>query len=252
MNSRTSLVANSAPTDAVLPQAQGGVFLGVLMLDTRFPRWPGDIGHPASFGCAVRHAVVPGAWPASVVASAPALRASGLAERFIELALRLQAEGAFAITTSCGFLVLFQQEMLAAVGIPVVTSSLLQLPGLLQAHAQVGVLTISAAQLGPEHLLCAGVPAARMQDVIVQGLDPEGAFARPILANAAARDFDAAQQDVVRAARALRERAPGLRAAVLECTNLPPHAPAAAAASGLTLHSLLDEARLRPFPTPAG
>lgn len=222
----------------------------MLMLDTRFPRWHGDIGHPDSFGCRVRHAVVAGAWPASVVASAQALRASGLASRFIEQAQRLEAEGAFAITTSCGFLVLFQHELQAAVRVPVVTSSLLQLPALLRLHAQVGVLTISAAQLDSEHLRSAGVPASRLDDVVVQGLDPDGAFARPILANLPERDFDAAELEVVRAACALRARAPALRAAVLECTNLPPHAAAAAAASGLTLHSLLGEPRLRPLPTP--
>ena len=249
MESQTRIGAKPPPVDAVLPQA-AGAFLGVLMLDTRFVRWPGDIGHPASFGCPVRHAVVPGAWPASVVTSALALRESGLAAAFVAAARRLEAEGAFAITTSCGFLVLFQDELQAAVRIPVVTSSLLQLPRLLQAHAQVGVLTISASQLGREHLGCAGVPEDRMADVVVQGLDPQGPFARPILANEAERDFGAAQQDVVRAACELRARAPGLRAAVLECTNLPPHAAAAAAASGLTLHSLLGEPRLRLIPTP--
>ncbi|CAA9432754.1 MAG: hypothetical protein AVDCRST_MAG51-2747, partial [uncultured Ramlibacter sp.] len=49
------------------------------MLDTRFPRLAGDIGHPQSFGRAVRHAVVEGAWPDRVVASAQALREGGLA-----------------------------------------------------------------------------------------------------------------------------------------------------------------------------
>lgn len=249
MNSATSIGANSAPGDAVLPRAGGG-FLGVLMLDTRFPRWPGDIGHPSSFGCPVRHAVVPGAWPEAVVASAAALRASGLAARFVEQARRLEGEGAFAITTSCGFLVLFQDELQAAVRVPVVTSSLLQLPALLASHERVGVLTVSAERLGQEHLRCAGVPPGRLQDVVVQGLDPAGPFAGPLLGNATERDFDACEQAVVEAARRLCERAPGLRAAVLECTNLPPHAAAAAAATGLTLHSLLEEPRLRPVPTP--
>ena len=34
-------------------------FLGILMLDTRFPRPPGDIGHPASFSMPVRWRRVP-------------------------------------------------------------------------------------------------------------------------------------------------------------------------------------------------
>ena len=83
MNESASLRAIPGPADAVLPQAQAG-FLGVVMLDTRFPRPPGDVGHPATFRGAVRHLRVPGAFPREVVRSAPALRASGLQERFAE------------------------------------------------------------------------------------------------------------------------------------------------------------------------
>ena len=42
-------------------------FLGVLMLDTRFPRVLGDIGNPATFAIPVRHHVVAGASPQRVV-----------------------------------------------------------------------------------------------------------------------------------------------------------------------------------------
>jgi hypothetical protein len=38
-------------------------FLGVLMLETRFPRVLGDIGNPASFAIPVRHCIVAGASP---------------------------------------------------------------------------------------------------------------------------------------------------------------------------------------------
>ena len=42
-------------------------FLGVLMLQTRFPRLPQDVGHPPSFAMPVRHLVVAGATPQRVV-----------------------------------------------------------------------------------------------------------------------------------------------------------------------------------------
>jgi hypothetical protein len=228
----------------VLPQARRA-FVGVLMLDTRFPRLPGDIGHPGSFGGAARQVVVEGALPRRVVATAQALRDSGLAAGFVHGAKALAGEGARAITTSCGFLVLLQDELQAAVGVPVVTSSLLQLPGLLAREPQVGVLTISAERLGEDHLLAAGVPRERLADVMMQGVDPGGPFARAILGNEPSMDVEGARRDVVDAALALRARAPHLRTAVLECTNMPPHAQAAAQASGLRLLSLLDDERLR-------
>jgi len=131
------------------------------------------------------------------------------------------------------------------VPVPVVTSSLLHLPGLLARERQAGVLTISAERLGDEYLLAAGVPRARLADVVVQGVDPEGPFARAILGNEPSMDVEGATHDVVQAALALRRRAPRLRTAVLECTNMPPHAQAAGRASGLRLLSLFDDGRLR-------
>src|SRR3954463_9970790 len=91
------------PSPGPKPDADQNAFLGVLMLRTRFPRLPGDIGHPGSFGLPTRHVVVERAVAARVVQDAAGLRASGLAEDFIAAARRLESEGAVAITTSCGF-----------------------------------------------------------------------------------------------------------------------------------------------------
>ncbi len=243
--SRGSIKAIHGPTDAVLPGAAAPGAIGVLMLQTRFPRLPGDIGHPQAFGRPVRHRVVPGAAPRRVVATAAALRASELPALFAAAARELEGEGVAAITTSCGFLVLLQAQLQAAVRVPVVTSSLLQLPALLQRHARAGVLTISAERLGREHLLAAGVPPARLDDVVVEGVEPASAFCRAILGDEETMDAGAARADVVRAAVRLKARAPDLECAVLECTNMPPHAQAAAQASGLRLASLLDDPLLR-------
>ena len=239
----SSLRAIAAPTDAVLPAAPGD-FLGIVMLDTCFPRPPGDVGNPATFRMPVRQHVVAGAFPREVVASAAALRAAGWHLKFVEAVRALERAGARAILTSCGFLVLLQPDLQAAVRVPVVSSSLLQLPALLAQQRQVGVLTISAEHLTAEYLLAAGVPPARLADVLVQGVAPDGEFAGAILGNRPAMDLAQARQDVVSAALALQARAPGLRTLLLECTNMPPYAPAIAAATGWRLQSLLDAAPL--------
>ncbi|MDA7417203.1 aspartate/glutamate racemase family protein [Xenophilus arseniciresistens] len=217
--------------------------LGVVMLDTRFPRPLGDIGHPHSFGCVTQQLRVPGAWPREVVGSPEALRA--MAPAFLDAVQTLERQGACAVTTSCGFLVLLQDLLQAAVKVPVRSSSLLQLPALLRQEPQVGVLTISAQALTPAHLLAAGVPAARLDDVRVQGVDPASHFVQAILGNAPALELARAQAEVVAAARALQEREPRLQTLVLECTNLPPYAAALAAATGWRCLSLLDDAVLR-------
>jgi hypothetical protein len=230
------------------PAGGNAPFLGILMLESRFPRPRGDIGHPDSFPVPTRRLVVGGATPPKVVQDAAALAASGLLTAFVEGARRLEREGAAAITTSCGFLVLFQRELQGAVRVPLVTSSLLMLPALLEAHRQVGLLTISSERLGPAFLEAAGVGRARVADVIVQGVDPHGEFATVILGDRPNMDAAKAASEVVQAAVNLMQRAPALDTVVLECTNLPPFSSAIEQATGLRTLSLLQcEALLRPF-----
>lgn len=213
------------------------------MLDTRFPRPLGDVGHPESFGCATRRRTVPGAWPREVVDSPAALQS--LAPAFVDAVRALAAEGCCAVTTSCGFLVLLQAQLQAAVPVPVRSSSLLQLPGLLASGAQVGLLTIRAEALTPSHLLAAGVQPSLLAHLPVQGVDQGTHFVRAILGNQDTMDLQQARADVVAAALVLQRRAPWLDTLVLECTNLPPYAADIAEATGWRCVSLLDDAVLR-------
>src|SRR2546428_2839481 len=103
---------------------QYGVTVGILMLDTRFPRIPGDMGNAATFPFPVRYHRVSGADPDLVVRRG----AEGLLPAFVQGARALEGEGVGAITTSCGFLAKYQQELAAAVRVPVFTSSLLMVP----------------------------------------------------------------------------------------------------------------------------
>jgi hypothetical protein len=202
-------------------------FLGVLMLQTRFPRLPGDVGHPGSFTMPVRHRVVSGATPGRVVRQGdPALLPA-----FIAAGRELVAEGAAAITTSCGFLVRWQCALQAALPVPVWTSALLKLPEL----ARPGVLTVDAAALGPAHLAA----AAAAPDTPVEGLPAGGTLQRTLIEDLPTLDAARAEAEVVAAARALVARHPEVDALGLECTNLPPYERAIARATGRPVHHLM-------------
>ena len=203
------------------------------MLATQFPRPPGDIGNARSFDFPVRFAVVAAATPRRVVKG----HAHGLLPAVQAAAQTLVGEGAAVLTTSCGFLALHQRALAAAVDVPFASSSLLQLPMLQALHGSnaVGVLTIDAANFGVEHLVAVGASAATP----VEGVAPDSEFARCILGDAPDMNLDQAQRDVVCAAMRLRERAPSLRAIVLECTNMPPYADAIAAATGCAVYDIL-------------
>jgi hypothetical protein len=200
-------------------------FLGIVMLDTQFPR-------PRSV------------WPHKVVLSAASLRQARIVPAFQGVVRKLDRLGARSIATSCGFLVLLQKELQLVTKVPVVTSSLMLLPKLLQSRQRVGVLTISARHLGTEHLRSAGVPKNRLTDVLVQGVAADSEFATRILGNQPQMDLAQAQRDVVAAAVALKARAPDIDTIVLECTNMPPYIAAIEAATGFKTLWLKDSARL--------
>ncbi len=199
-----------------------GAPLGILMLEARFPRIPGDMGNASTWPFPVLYQVVPGASPERVVLEG----ARGLLPLFLDAAANLVRLGAEAITTNCGFLSLFQQELAAHVGVPVAASSLMQVPWVqatLPPGQRVGVVTISGASLTPAHLRAAGVPA----DTPMAGTENGRELFR-VLIKAEAEDLDVAlaEQDILEAGRDLMARHPEVGAIVLECTNMPPYAAA--------------------------
>ena len=131
-------------------EAKGGAALGVLMLETRFPRLPGDIGNPASFDFPVLYATVAGADPETAVRG----DARRLLPNFIAAGRDLVAQGAAGLTTSCGFLAPFQNALADGCGVAVAASSLMQIPlvqRLLPDGRRAGVLTADAEALGRGH-----------------------------------------------------------------------------------------------------
>src|SRR6058998_3540954 len=199
---------------------QYGVTVGILMLDTRFPRIPGDMGNAATFPFPVRYHRVSGADPDLVVRRG----AEGLLPAFVDGARALEGEGVGAITTNCGFLVKYQQALAAAVRVPVFTSSLLLVPlvhRLLPAGRRVGVMTVNAGTLGPEHLRGAGIGSEI--PITVVGMETEKEFTRVLLGDELELDVDAAREEHVRVARRLASDYPDVGAIVLECTNMPPY-----------------------------
>ncbi|MEM6664555.1 MAG: aspartate/glutamate racemase family protein [Pseudomonadota bacterium] len=210
-----------------------GVDVGILMLDARFPRIPGDMGNALTWPFPVRYKIVRGASPDLVVRRG----AEGTLDDFILAGRELIADGCRLITTNCGFLAKFQQEMTKALSVPVATSALLQAASVqacLPTGRKVGILTISAETLKDEHLCGAGVPAGTP----VAGVAEDCEFQRVILNNEDALDVARAQQDVVNAALAFQAAEPSLGAILLECTNMPPYERAVGAATGLPVFSI--------------
>jgi Asp/Glu/hydantoin racemase len=210
-----------------------GAAVGILMLEARFPRIVGDMGNALSWPFPVHYKIVRGASPDRVVRR----NAEGLLDDFIAAARELVADGVDGITTNCGFLSLFQEELADAVGVPVATSSLMQVAQvnrLLPKGRRAGILTISSSTLTALHLEKAGVPAGTPVGSTEGGRE----FTRAILGNEMTLDVDLARADNVSAAKALQAGNPDLGAIVLECTNMVPYAADIRAATGLPVFSI--------------
>ena len=200
-----------------------GARVGILMLETRFPRIPGDMGNAETWPFPVVYKVVSGASPRRVVCE----KAEWLLDAFLVAADELVRLGADGITTTCGFLSLYQRELAAHVGVPVATSSLMQIPFIervLPEGKRVGVITVSAADLTEEHLRAAGAEPATP----VVGTDGGSEFTRVLINDEERLDAAAAERDILAAGDALVSGHPDVGAVLLECTNMVPYARALA------------------------
>jgi hypothetical protein len=213
-----------------------GLDLGILMLDTRFPRLPGDVGNAETWPFPVHYSVVSGADPARIMGPDPD---PTLLVPFVDAARELERLGVRAITTSCGFLAVFQRELQEAVGIPVLTSALLQVPfaaRVIGPERRVTIVT-ERPNLTERHFNGAGwstkeIPAA------VTAMPPGAVFPTVFIDNNETADAAVLENEMVElATRAVREH-PDTGALVLECTNFVPFANAMRRATGLPVYDL--------------
>ena len=207
--------------------------VGILMLQTQFPRILGDAGNPATWPFDVQYRVVAGATPDAVICNGGAR----LTRQFIEAAKDLIDAGVDGITTTCGFLSLIQDQLSAAVGVPVATSSLMQVSmvqALLPMGKRVGIITIAKNNLTKAHLTAANVPL----DTPIIGTEAEREFNRSILEDREKVDFAACRLDLLDAARQLQTGHENIGAIVLECTNMAPYAADIQKLTGLPIYSI--------------
>ncbi len=211
--------------------------IGVLCLESLFPKPRGHIRNPLTYSFPVVTRVVRGAdIPGLLFGSAEDKQK--LFPLFLEAAKQLEADGVQAVTGSCGFMALFQEEMSRQLTVPVFMSSLVQLPLCRLLHgrdARIGVLTASAAALTAQHFANC---ATDMADIPVRGMEGNREFWETII-EGRRHDFDMCrlEREIVETARdfASREK---LDALLLECTDLSAFSAAVQAAVQLPVYDI--------------
>ncbi|MCY6379473.1 aspartate/glutamate racemase family protein [Hoeflea prorocentri] len=210
-----------------------GANIGIMMLETQFPRIHGDIANAYTWPFPVQYRIVRGATPDKVVRKDPL----ALIDDFIAAAKDLVAAGCDGLTTNCGFLALIQDKVSEAVPVPVATSSLMQIPlvqHMLPRGQRVGVITISKTNLSRAHLEAANAPL----DTPIVGTDNGRAFSHGILDDQPSIDFADCRLDLLDAAQELVSEYDNIGAIVLECTNMTPYAADIRKLTGLPVYSI--------------
>jgi len=210
-----------------------GARLGILMLDVRTPRMPGDVGNARTWPFPVLYGVVPGATPNKVIEE----RGVDVLDAFLDTAARLVSEGADGIATTGGYLSIFQKQLAAHCKVPVAASSLMQIPlveKLLPPGKRVGVITSNSDALGADHLEAAGASP----DTPVAGLQNGREFYRKFHFGKTELDAALAEQDMLDAGQDLMSRHPEVGAVVYECHNFAPFARALRDSIGIPVFSV--------------
>jgi hypothetical protein len=195
-----------------------GVPIGILMLDTHFVRFNGDIGNARTWPFPVQYKIVRGASATKVTD----LANHDLLQAFKDAADELIDDGVDGITTTCGFLALYQPELAAYCRVPVATSALLQVPmvaRILPKGKRPGILTFSAETLTPPYLQAVGADPATP----IVGMPRSSAFQRWIREGETSTASATLQQEVLGVAERMLRDDPSIGAIVCECTNLAPY-----------------------------
>ena len=209
--------------------------IGILVMDARIERIPGmsaTLPRSPSRCSAAR-------WQARPSSASSASGTRSLLEPFIAAGWELVRQGVKALTTTCGFMILFQQDLAREFPVPVFTSSLLQLPFIertLRPQDRIGILTADAGNLTPEHLRRAGGDVGRLT---VCGLENEPFFREAIFSGSGRLEIENVEAEVVAQARRMTTADPAIRAVLLECSNLPPYAAAVQRAVGLPVYDFV-------------
>jgi Asp/Glu/hydantoin racemase len=210
-------------------QPQGyGFSVGILLLDAREPYLPGDPSNASTYEFPVLFEVVEGATVERVTTGD-----EDVAEALVAGARKLEAHGVGAISSNCGFMLLYQDRLAASVDVPVAASSLLQIPlaqRVVGPRRRLGIITAFAERLTEDVLRLAG--ATDSGRIAVADMARRPAFAE-LLAEDDELVRERMARDVVAAAEELRAAHPDLGAILIECSPLATYGPDVQQATGL-------------------
>lgn len=208
--------------------------LGIIVLEERIPCPPGTPGNPTTFAFPVCYEVARGVSTAALREAPPA----GL-ESFVAAGQRLVERGAWAVAGNCGLMIVHQEALARALPVPVLLSSLLQVPLIARMwgpEAAIGVVVSGANSLNAEHLRLAR--AGSDARIVLASMQGRPYFTAAVSEQRGELDFEGVTAEAVEVAQALVREQPQVKALLFECVDLPPYAHAVQDAVGLPVFDM--------------
>ena len=216
-----------------------GQKVGILVFSTKTPRIPGDAGHGGSFPYQVRYEIVEGGFADLITGSA------GIKDAILKAGQNLTRLGIRAIIGDCGMMSLYQDCLGKELGVLFAGSSLCLIPTVWQLigrHGTIGIITGHSKLLGRQHLKHSGWDED--MDISIQGMEDQKHFREIVIEGGLHLNREAMLKDVLEAGKKLREKTPGLRAVIFECSNLATYSSALAEELELPVFDTISAANL--------
>lgn len=206
-----------------------GMGLGIIILDDVYPGFPGDVRNASAFPFPIQYEIAEGVDIKKLVRGEDK---GGLLEPVLAAARKLERMGCRAIAAECGYFAWFQNEIAAAVNVPVFSSSLMQVPmaqTLIGSDNVVGILASESDELYDRHLTSVGVQLG--SNYVVGGAMDGGKcpefnslWTKDLRPDVPTADYAKAEQELLSVAKVFAAAHPSMGAMVLECTGFQPFA----------------------------
>ena len=203
----------------------GGVTIGLIQLRAHLPMAPGNMGNATTFKFPLLYREMLPDNVYDIMALEPP---ETFTDEIVKAAKWLELQGVRAIMGNCGFFGTYQKVVAERIDTPFYSSSLMQLPMILQSlprGKKVGVITANGEVLAacPAIENCGVSAEDKANRIVIGGLE-NGAEMQKILQLVGEYNMLTLEQEIVAMARSMVTQDPSIGSFLLECTELPPAA----------------------------
>ena len=204
--------------------------IGLIQLRAILPLIPGNMGNATTFDFPLLYREMLPPDPYKIMATDPDAETEFVDEA-VKAAKWLELQGVRAIMGNCGFFGTYQIAIQERIDTPFFSSSLVQLPTMLQClprNKKVGVITANGPVLrdGPAIENCGTSLKDKEERVVIGGCEDGTEFNKVLGQTGETFNVLKLEQEIVAATKKIVEEDGNIGAILLECTELPPAAAA--------------------------